>query len=225
MAIYRFQVVSVGMWRGKIKRWNTTFHTTDSGSDTFIYQRMQACGYKAPGDVLGACSGGTAQISVYNAAGGAPIRVIKYFDWQAPSTWVPYTGTVWSAVPEGTPIDAAGESAVVVIGHMAGLSATGKPVTTRKYLHAVPSRSAASYDDPDISAATATAIASQWAPNLLANPSGISPATITVPSYYLSHQRVRGRRRTVRQAAAQGFSNGVIVGGGAAAAQGAAPFQ
>lgn len=223
---FRYQVVSVGMWRGKIKRWNTTFHLSSSTLTSTLQGKMQATGYKAPGDVAGACSGGVASISVYNATGGAPILVTTYFDWQTPSTWVPYTGTVWASVPEGTPLDAAGESALLVVGNMAALSKTGKPVKTRKFFHAVPSRSAASYLDPDVDAATQAAVALQWPFGYLQNPSGVSPASVTVEPWYGNHQRVRGRRKTVAAVAGQSFANGVVVGtaGGAAVTQGAAPF-
>ena len=62
MAVYRYQVTSVGFWRGQVKRWNTTFHRTLSTGTAQLYSAMQASGYKADGDVVGACSGGTAQI-------------------------------------------------------------------------------------------------------------------------------------------------------------------
>lgn len=224
MAVYRYQVTSVGLWRGQVKRWNTTFHRTLSTGTAQLYSAMQASGYKAPGDVVGACSGGTAQIAVYNASGGAPISVTTYFDWQAPGTWIPYGGTVWASVPEGTPVDAAGESAVVVVGNMAGLSATGKRITTRKYLHAVPSRTAASYSDPDISATVIAALKTVWPAAYLSNPDGIAPATVDIDEYYGNHQRVRGRRRTTKQVAAQAFSFGVLAGGGATTSGQGDPF-
>lgn len=224
MAVYRYQVTSVGFWRGQVKRWNTTFHLNSSSYTGNLYNKMQATGYKAPGDVVGACSGGTAQIAVYDASGGAPINVTTYFDWQAPGTWIPYTGTVWASVPEGTPVDAAGESAVVVVGNMPGLSATGKRITTRKYFHAVPSRTAASYSDPDIDAATIDALKTQWIAQFMANPAGVAPTSVDVDAYYGNHQRVRGRRRTTKQVAAQAFSFGVLAGGGATTSGQGEPF-
>lgn len=224
MAVYRYQVTSVGLWRGQVKRWNTTFHAAQSDRATIIMSKMNRSGYKAPGDVVGACSGGTAQIAVYNAAGGAPISVLTAFDWQAPGTWIPYTGENWATVPEGTPVDAAGESALVVVGNMAGLSATGKRITTRKYFHAVPSRSSADYSDPDVDAATQAAFVTTWIPTLMANPAGVSPTTVTADAYYGNHQRVRGRRRTTKQVATQAFSYGVLAGGGATTSGQGEPF-
>lgn len=223
---FRYQVVSVGMWRGKIKRWNTTLHMAQSNLVGNVQQLFAKSGWKEAGDVVGACSGGVASISVYNASGGAPISVTTYFDWQTPSTWIPYTGTLWAAVDPATPLDAAGESAIVIVGNMAALSASGKPVKTRKYLHAVPSRTAASYLDPDVDSVTAAAFESSWATDFLLNPAGVAPVTTQAEVWYGNHQRVRGRRKTVKAVAGQAFSNGVIVGtqGGAAAAQGAAPF-
>lgn len=215
MAVYRYQVVSVGLWRGQIKRWNTTFHTNASGDTTAIKNAMQAAGYKAPGDEAGACSGGVASIARYAAAGGPPQSNVIYFDWKTPSTWVPYTGTAWAAVDPLTPLDAAGESAVVVEGNMSGLSATGKPVKTRKFLHAIPSRTGPTYNDPDVPAAVAAAIKALFGINLMCNPAGIQPATVSVEEWYGNHQRVRGRRRTVRQVAANSFSAGVVAGSGA----------
>lgn len=224
MAVYRYQVTSVGLWRGQVKRWNTTFHSTSSAMTASLYNKMQKSGYKADGDIVGACSGGTAQITVYNAAGGAPVRVTTYFDWQVPGSWIPYTGEVWATTPVGTPVDAAGESAVVLVGNMAGLSVTGKRVTTRKYLHAVPSRSATAYSDPDIDAATIAALKVQWGVSDMANPAGVSAASVDIDQYYGNHQRVRGRRRTTKQVAAQAFSLGVLAGGGATTSGQGEPF-
>lgn len=216
MAVYRYQVVSVGMWRGKIKRWNTTFH---GGSNTYtgqIYSAMQTIGYKAPGDVAGACSGGIASIAMYAATGGAPLSRTVYFDWQMPAQWIPYDGSVWASIPDGTPVDAAGESALVYVGILPGLSKTGKPMSTRKYFHAVPSRTALSYLDPDVPEAVATAVALRGNDLPMSTPAGITAVTREVLPYYGNHQRVRGRRKTTSQVAAQSFSNGVVVGSGAA---------
>lgn len=225
MATYRYQVVAVGMWRGKIKRWNTTFTGTSSTQTAQFYGRMQACGYPNPGDAVGACSGGISSISVYNSTGGAPILVTVYFDWQTPSTWIPYTGTAWAGTPAGTPIDASGESAALVVGHMAALSSSGKPVTTRKYLHAIPSRTAADYTDPDIDATIQAALAGQLNTLYMRNPAGVAPVSVTVEPFYFNHQRVRGRRRPKAQVAAQSFSAGVIVGAQPSASGGGTPFQ
>lgn len=215
MAVYRYQVVSVGMWRGQIKRWNTTFHRTVNNATSYFYDKMTAAGYKAPGDVLGACSGGVSSIAVYNVLGGAPLSRTIYFDWKTPSTWIPYTGTAWASIDPTTPLDAAGESAVVVEGNMASLSSSGKPVKTRKYLHAVPSRTGPTYSDPDVPTAVATALEGIFTPAAMANPIGVAPATVSVDAWYGNHQRVRGRRRTSRQVAAQSFSAGVVAGSGA----------
>lgn len=222
MAVYRFQVVSVGMWRGKIKRWNTTFHASQQGFAVNAKLAMDAVGWKLAGDVVGACSGGVASVATYNAAGGPPIDVTVYFDWQAPSTWIPYDGSAWSGIDPATPLDASGESAAVVMGRLPGLSSTGKPVFTRKYLHAIPSRTATNYTDPDIPAAVASGIASKFSSSLMGNAKGVTPSSVSCEQYYLNHQRVRGRRRTTRQVASQSFSAGVVAGAGAA--QGAAPF-
>lgn len=222
MAVYRYQVVAVGMWRGKIKRWNTTFHYSATTATPSLYGHMQATGWPNPGDAVGACSGGIASITIYNVTGGAPISQTVYFDWQTPTTWIPFTGVAWNGVDPTTPIDASGESAALVVGHMGALSVTGKPITTRKYLHAVPSRTAAAFSDPDIAPAVATALASQFS-SAMANPAGVAPVTVSVEPFYFNHQRVRGRRRTVAAVAAQSFSAGVAtaVGSGAVAA---APF-
>ena len=224
MAVYRYQVVSVGWWRGKIKRWNTTLHVSSPSLTPNILQTFQACGYPNPGDVVGDCSGGVASIAVYNSTGGAPISNTIYFDWETPSTWIPYTGTVWASTPEGTPLDASGESAAVVVGHFGGLSATGKPVTTRKYLHAIPSRTAADFADPDIDAATQALIVAKWATSLMAKPNGTTPASVTVEPYYGNHQRVRGRRRKVTTLQQEAYAAGVTVGAATATGGGGTPF-
>lgn len=215
MAPYRYQIVSVGLWRGKVKRWNTTVHMTRSDQTAALYGIFNACGYKSNGDVEGDCSGGVASIRVYNPTGGAPISITTYFDWEAPGTWKPYTGTVWAGIDPTTPLDASGESAVVVVGNLPGLSVTGKPTSTRKYLHAIPSRTAAAFDDPDVDSTVQAAIAAQFIPITMLSPSGATPSSTTVEPYYGNHQRVRGRRRTTKQVAASAFSFGVLAGGGA----------
>lgn len=214
MAVYRYQVVCVGFWRGKVKRWNTTFYDNTNISTNALHTAMQAAGYKPDGDVTGACSGGVASIAVYNASGGAPISNTVYFDWETPASWIPYTGTTWSGIDNTTPLDASGESAAVVIGHLPGLSASGKPMATRKYLHAIPSRTATDYTDPDIDPTTQALLVSTFG-NFMSSPAGVEPTTITTSPYYLNHQRVRGRRRTTTQVAAQSFSAGVVLGAGA----------
>ena len=201
MAVYRYQIVNVGMWRGKIKRWNTTLHNVNSGATNTARNIFQNVCYPAPGDVLGDCSGGVASIAVYASSGGQPISNTVFFDWQTPSEWIPYTGSVWSGIPEGTPLDAAGESAMVVEGLMAGLSATGKPVRTRKFIHAVPSRTSSEFNVPDIPAGVETAVKALLTPAWMLNPAGVTPASVSVDEWYGNHQRVRGRRRTVRQVA------------------------
>lgn len=225
MPSYRYQVVSVGFWRGKIKRWSTTFHTTSTGSTASLYTTMQATGWPNPGDATGACSGGVASITVYESTGGAPIRVTEYFDWEDPSTWIPFGGQAWGSVDPDTPVDASGESALLVVGNMPGLSASGKPVTTRKYLHQIPNRTATDYADPDVSSADQAAIAGFFGRAIMCNPAGAQPDTVTVEPYYFNHQRVRGRRRPRRQDEAGAFSAGVVVGAGAAASDDAAPFR
>lgn len=224
MAVYRYQAVSVGMWRGKIKRWNTTFHTTSISAGQAIANAMRDVGYKAPGDVVGACSGGLASLTRYAGTGGPPQAVTVYFDWQTPSTWIPYNSTVWSSIPPDTPLDAAGESALVVVGKLPGLSSTGKPMTTRKYLHAVPSRTGPTYSDPDVSAAVQAAFKAIFTTDLMASPSGTVPTAVEIDPWYGNHQRVRGRRKTVAQTAANAFTLGVLAGGGATTSGQGEPF-
>lgn len=222
MAEYRYQVTCVGRWRGKIKRWNTTLHTSSSSQTSALHTIFQNVCYPNPGDVQGDCSGGVASIAVYSSTGGAPIQNTIYFDWQTPSEWEPYDGTVWSGLDPQPPLDASGESALLVVGHMAALSASGKPVTTRKYIHAIPSRTAVDYDDPDVDSGIQAAIVNQFKATWMHSPSGVSPTLVTVEPYYYNHQRVRGRRRTTNQVAAQSFSAGVVLGtqgGGGSAPQ------
>lgn len=225
MAYYRYQVVSVGMWRGKIKRWNTTFHLAGSGTTSGVLETMQAVCYPNPGDAVGACSGGVASIAVYNPTGGPPISNTVYFDWQTPTTWIPFLGTAWSGIPAGTPVDASGESAVLVVGQMAKLSATGKPVTTRKYIHAVPSRTASAYGDPDVPTANATLIKAQFPISYMGTAAGVTPASVLVEPWYFNHQRVRGKRKPKAQVAAQSYAAGVTACAVSHAGGGTAPFQ
>lgn len=212
MAIYRYQVVSVGMWRGKIKRWNTTFHTTSSTSSTALRNSMNAVCYPNPGDTTGACSGGVASIAVYASTGGAPISQTTYFDWETPTTWIPFTGTAWSGIPAGTPIDASGESALILQSLRPGLSISGKPVYLRKYIHAIPSRTAADYADPDVPATALASLAAAIGSTWWYTPSGSLGGAVATLPFYGNHQRVRGRRRTTNQVATQSFSAGVVAG-------------
>ena len=223
MPQYRYQVVDVGLWRGKVKRWNTTYHVGDSSSTPFIKGFHQALGWKQAGDVVGACSGGVASITIYNASGGAPIASTVYFDWKTPSTWIPYTGTAWSGVPAATPLDASGESALVILGRLPNLSTKGKPIFTRKYFHAIPSRTATTYTDPDIAPAVLASLAGVISPSYMGNKAGVTPSVVTASQWYLNHQRVRGRRRTTKQVAAGSFSAGVIAGSGVAPSGAASP--
>lgn len=222
---YRYQVTSVGWWRGKIKRWNTTFHLANAGFFDSIRDKMQAVGWPNPGDVVGNCSGGVASIAVYNASGGAPITNTIYFDWETPSTWIPYTGTAWLGVDPDTPLDASGESALVIVGNMAALSASGKPVTTRKYFHAIPSRQSLDYTEEDVDPTAAANLATVFQVGDFRNPAGVAPASLTVERWYLNHQRVRGRRRTTRQVATDAFAGGVAVGASSSVGGGGQPFQ
>lgn len=225
MAVYRYQAVCVGLWRGQIKRWNTTFHATNTSETLNIRNMLNQMCYPNPADVAGDCSGGVASITVYAAAGGAPIDQTIYFDWQSPSTWIPFTGDGWTDIPAGTPVDGGKESALMLIGHLPGLSASGKPMQTRKYLHAVPSRTAADYSDPDVSATNLASLKTYLRSGLMRNPAGVQPESVEVLQYYGNHQRVRGRRRTTRQVAADSFSAGVIVGAQPSASGSSAPAQ
>lgn len=225
MALYRYQAVCVGMWRGKIKRWNTTFHMTRSDRAGFLHDRMNWVCYPNPGDTTGDCSGGVASIAVYDAAGGPPIQNNVYFDWEQPTSWIPYTGSAWSGVPEGTPVDGGKESALMIIGHLPGLSASGKPMSTRKYIHAVPARTAADFSDPDVDATSLGDLSDVFSSDYMLSPSGATPSSIEALAYYGNHQRVRGRRRTSKQVAADSFSAGVIVGAQPSASGGGAPAQ
>lgn len=212
MALYRYQVVAVGLWRGKIKRWNTTFHTVQSTSTQSIYDRMNSVCYPNPGDVVGDCSGGIASVSVYDAAGGPPVAETTYFDWENPSSWIPFTGNAWNDIPEGTPMDASGESALVIQSLRPGLSASGKPVYLRKYIHAIPSRTALDYSDPDIAPVTVTKLGNSFTTGWMFTPGGVQGGPPEALPWYLNHQRVRGRRRPAKQKEANAFATGVVVG-------------
>ena len=220
MAVYRYQVTSASYWRGKIKRWSTTWHTSTPNDTNALRNLHQSISYPNPGDVTGACSGGVASIAVYEATGGPPIAETVYFDWESPSTWIPYNGSVWSELPEDTPLDGGGESALLIVGHLPGLSSTGKPVTTRKYFHAVPSRTSVDFADPDVPAGVITKVTNAIALPYMSSPSGVVPLSISAEDYYFSHQRVRGRRRPRSQDKANAFSAGVVVGADAATSGG-----
>nr|CRY97270.1 hypothetical protein [uncultured prokaryote] len=203
MAIYRMQVVHVGYWRGKIKRWNNTFHylaasgTPDlPGITASAYAVLQSLGSEY-------YHGGLAEIKIYSESGGVPAYSKIYFDWETKADWISYTGTFWGT---GTiPVNSAGESAAI-FQTAAGMSSSGKPVSLRTYWHAFigGAHEAGTVDFDSTTQATAAGIfegmqslAGGSGPAfVLVSPSGGSVATVsTLDAYIGAHQRVRGRRK------------------------------
>lgn len=222
MTDYRAVSRHVRYWRGQVHKWSTVYPLTGSISPgdyfsalTHIHEMEQAVCYPAPGGA----GGGNWEVALYDqATGGVPIQVITYFDPEIPGDWIPYTGTAWSSLT--TALEGNAEVALQV-EWLAGLSRTGKPVSFRKWYHAVP-QLASGNTAPDVNSTNRTAIAGTIQANLaplgglgllLGNGRRLAAATPLVSSFFGNHQMPRGRRRLVRTAArpASSFPPGLLV--------------
>lgn len=201
---YRGVVRHVRYWRGAVHRWSTVYQfvgtpstTIDAGACTALLTADDKMCY---GNGI-AANGGTYECSIYNvASGGVPIANVVRFDWETPGAWIAYAATSWGSVT-GTFSNNA-EDALLVEWH-AGLSSSGKPVSLRKWYHAVPIITAAS-NAQNVAAANVTSLTT--AANALVNVLGSYGLTLGssagrfagsafVQPYLANHQMPRGRRR------------------------------
>jgi hypothetical protein len=204
---YRMQFIHVDYWRGAAHRWNNTMHfscslgdTTMAGTIPDAYAKMQAL-----------CSsyhhGGLAEIAIYNVAGGVPIASNVYFPWATPSSWIPYTGTTgWPGTvpPQGT-------EAAAHFRTRAGTSKTGKPVYVGIYLHAISGAVTPETGAPDYSSSEITTLSNLYNAFQTLQSGGSAAAVQVTPTgaaiagsgalepYVVAHQRVRGRRLSLKQ--------------------------
>ena len=127
---------------------------------------------------------------------GSPIEI-------ASDLAMSYTGLSWAATAGARPQELQREVALLV-EWPGGMSRTGKPVTFKKYIHAVPTTAAAGPGEPDVAGgditdltATAANIVNAMAVSGLAmgNARRFAGGAPTVRAYYTNHQMPRGRRR------------------------------
>lgn len=222
MGTYRGVVRHVRYWRGNIHKWSTSYlftGTLTTPLDSTACQELagldsRMC-YKGP-DV----AGGVYECQFYDVeAGGAALATVTFFDPLTPASWLPYDGSGWATSDLET--DATAENALLV-EWAGGLSKSGKPVTFKKWYHAVPAVSPVG-GAPQVSAAdviTLTAQANRLngviAPYgvVLGSRGGRFAGQARVLAYYGNHQMRKGRKRRLlnqsNQSALQQFLNGVI---------------
>lgn len=200
---YRAVVRHVRYWRGQVHRWSTVY--TFAGTLTGPLTAALAQSFMILDD--GMCYGGTTkqggtyECSLYNTAtGGVPVATYTAFDWTAFASWVAHRGTFWTGT--GFVTEPQAEVAMQVQWPV-GLSTSGKPVTLKKWYHAVPQTSAlAGAQDVPASSVTSLAVG---AANIkaglssvglvLSTKGGTFAGTGAVEPYYKNHQMPRGRRR------------------------------
>lgn len=206
MPNYRAVVDHVGYWRGTVHRWSTSYSFTGSGTapnsaacDTLLAADSAIC-YAGTN-----VSGGIPEVRFYNTAtGGVPVVAKTYFDYAVPADWIKYTSTGW-ATHTNAP-ESALETALL-IEWPAGLSTTGKPVTFRKWYHAVKvSINQGGDSGQDMLTADLTALTGAAASLTgclvstygltIGNAGRLVTGAAVVSPYYSNHQMPKGRRRT-----------------------------
>lgn len=207
MTDYRIVARHVRYWRGAVHKWSTVYPITGSISPAnygaviaALKVMEQAVNYKTTGTV----AGGLYEIALYDhATGGVPVAVTTYFPWATPGSWVAYGATAWP-LAGGTALCTEAETSLQV-EWAAGLSTSGKPVTFKKWYHAVPN-SVAAPGAVDVQATDATALAAAFTSGIaamsglggtLGNSSRLAATTPVVRLYYGNHQMPRGRKRKV----------------------------
>lgn len=201
---YRAVVRHVRYWRGNIHRWSTVYQFVGTPSATID---ATACKAVLDHDVdmcyaIEQDNGGAYECQIYDhATGGVPIATYTVFDYNSPSTWVPYTAAAWS--PLAVPLEPVAEVALLVEWR-AGFSRTGKPVNLRKWYHSVP-RSGATANSPDVGptqlaslrshAATMTGMLGAYGLTL-GSSTGRFAGEASVQQFYGNHQMPKGRRKT-----------------------------
>lgn len=203
MAGYRVEVVHAGYWRGTVDRWTSNYSyngQASPGIDDAACDLIKGADSNMCWGGGIAANGGIAEVHFYASSGGTPVHSKIYFDWEAPATWVAYTQSGWTGTHTDPVLE--GEAALAVSWH-GGLSSSGKPVSFRKWYHAVPQTDS----HPSNPQVTAPDVASLTSAALLFNAvlasyglvqgtaAGRLAGSPTVQLWYGNHQRVRGRRR------------------------------
>lgn len=217
---YRAVVRHVRYWRGNVHHWSTVYQFVGTPSkplDTAAAILLN----NADDDMCMktvAAEGGTYGTDIYNVStGGSPIISFRNFDPTNLAAWPGYGhASAWGNVAAN--IGQPAENALVV-EWAAGLSKSGKPVSMKKWYHAVPSVSPGGAT-VDIPPATVTALTTAaqglvgvWASYglTLGSASGRFAGVATVKAQYGNHQMPRGRRRKALVTAGGKYTGPTIV--------------
>lgn len=203
MTVYRAVVRHVAYWRGNVHRWSTVYHFNGVLSGVIDASACNSVRTLDDHMCYGplASDGGTYECEIYDQAeGGVPIASDTTFDWTVPADWPGFSGSAWTTT--GAPALISRETALDV-KWAAGLSSSGKPVSLRKWYHAVPDNGIvggeAQVVTADVTSLTTGATALTHALSshglLLSSGSGRLAGTATVLDMYGNHQMPRGRRR------------------------------
>lgn len=204
MTNYRIVARHVRYWRGAIHKWSNVFPfsgTIASGSYPTaidaIHTMLNSICYPAPGGG----GGGVWEIAMYNqSSGGVPVSVASYFDPSNTASWIGYDGGAWGSL--SSELDSVAETALQV-EWLAGLSSSGKPVSFKKWFHAVPVNTSPP-PTPDVSTGRVTSLTSAIETGMttvgglgapLGNGSRLAATTPIIKTFYGNHQMPRGRRR------------------------------
>jgi hypothetical protein len=215
---YRGIVRHVRYWRGNVHRWSTVYHyggvASPSIDATACHDLLTADSKMCYG--TSNADGGVYSCEIYNAdTGGIPLAVYTAFDWTTPGSWVHPGGAGWASSTGDLEPQA---EVALLVEYPVGLSRTGKPVTLRKWYHAVP-QSLAVAGGVDIPSgivtsleAAALELQTTLAPYGLAmnSPAGRSPGAPVVLPHYGNHQMPRGRRRKALVTAAGRYTGPAI---------------
>lgn len=204
MTNYRMVARHVRYWRGVAHKWSTVYPFTGtlaSGNYAAAIAALKTLEMGVNYCGTGTIAGGVYEIALYDqSSGGVPVAVTTYFPAATPGSWVAYTSAGYAS--HAYPVISVAEAALQV-EWLAGLSSSGKPVSFKKWFHAVP-EIGASPGSPDVLAGDVTTlqtlINTQMAVIgglgiLLGSGSRLAATTCTVRNQFGNHQMPRGRRR------------------------------
>lgn len=204
MGTYRGVVRHVRYWRGVVHRWSTSYQMVGSFSGVtgvaFAHALLTADDKMCYGGGL-ASFGGTYECSIYDeVAGGTPLVSYIAFDWTTPASWIAHSGTAWGATTGAAETNA---EVALDVKWPSGISRTGKPVSMRKWYHAVPSVTPAGgaqqIPSATVTSLNAGALAVQSAIAsggvVMGTASGRIAGTGVALPFYGNHQMPKGRRR------------------------------
>nr|CRY93634.1 hypothetical protein [uncultured prokaryote] len=219
MTDYRVVVRHVRYWRGTPHRWSTVYPLTGTVSSSnygALITAMKSLDSNMCYSGNSVATGGIYEVALYNqASGGVPISITTYFPWATPASWVAYTSGGWPSVT--TPASSVAESALQV-EWLAGLSSSGKPVSFKKWYHAVPETPSTDVGI-DLTSAQITSLQNAWTSGfgtvaglgvLLGNSRRLAASTPTVRSAIGNHQMPRGRKKKLTAARAQSLGSQVF---------------